>query len=156
VRLPTGGVIGIQLPLLACLVVACGAVAPNSIAEAFGYGDQLLGKLAGVGHDPLDHGPPDGEHHSSGQSSSLRLVARADSGDLIRCVPAPMAVKLQLMQEGLREGSVANSRVLPVTSVGLLKPVTTQQTSKRSGGSGARQGVMGWRAALTQAEPTPT
>ena len=47
-RLPAGGDVGIQTPLLAGLNVVRAAVA--------GIGDQLLGKLAGVGHDPLKHG----------------------------------------------------------------------------------------------------
>ena len=47
-RLPAGGDVGIQTPLLAGLNVVRAAVA--------GIGDQLLGKLADVGHDPLEHG----------------------------------------------------------------------------------------------------
>ena len=54
-RLPAGGVLGIQFPLLVCLDVACVAVARNCFA-AFGYGDQHLGQMTGVSQDLLDHG----------------------------------------------------------------------------------------------------
>jgi hypothetical protein len=48
VLLAAGGEVGIQPALLARLDVACAAVAR--------VGDQLLGQLAGVGHDLLQHG----------------------------------------------------------------------------------------------------
>ena len=41
-RLPAGGDVVIQFPLLACLDIACAAVARNCFT-AFGYGYQLLG-----------------------------------------------------------------------------------------------------------------
>ena len=47
-RQPAGGDVGIQILLLAGLNVVRAAVAGN--------GDQLLGTLAGVNHNPLVHG----------------------------------------------------------------------------------------------------
>ena len=51
----------------------------------------------------------------------LSVSARADSGSLMLCIPAPLAAALQLEQESLREVSVADGRRLQVPYVGPLR-----------------------------------
>jgi clan AA aspartic protease len=51
----------------------------------------------------------------------LPVSARADSGSLMLCIPAPLAAALQLEQESLREVSVADGRRLQVPYVGPLR-----------------------------------
>ena len=50
----------------------------------------------------------------------LSVSARAESGSLMLCIPAPLAAALQLEQESLREVSVVFGRRLQVPYVGPL------------------------------------
>jgi len=107
--------------------------------------------MCGVRNPSGSHHIPMGYVHATIALSNSRrpeldplpLSARTDSGARMLCIPAPLAAALQVQQESLREVSVADA-----TASGSEATKKAIRVDRRC--------VRWWKAALAQAEPTPT